>query len=120
MTSFDNMDNLLPFETTKRSVYVRKQFKTSDKFGKLPGKRTVDELINLGVVNVDKPAGPTSHQVSAYVQKILGIKKSGHSGTLDPNVTGVLPVALKKSTKVTTVIIIFFLINIIIRISIFT
>ena len=100
MTSFDNMDNLLPFETTKRSVYVRKQFKTSDKFGKLPGKRTVDELINLGVVNVDKPAGPTSHQVSAYVQKILGIKKSGHSGTLDPNVTGVLPVALKKSTKV--------------------
>ena len=90
----------LPFETKKRSVLVRKPAQTSDKFGKSPEKRTVEELIKFGVVNIDKPAGPTSHQVSAYVQKILGIKKSGHSGTLDPNVTGVLPVALGKSTKV--------------------
>jgi len=94
------MEYLLPFEQKKRSVLVRKIAETSDKFGIYPEKRTVEQLINFGVVNIDKPAGPTSHQVSAYVQKILGINKSGHSGTLDPNVTGVLPVALEKSTKI--------------------
>ena len=90
----------LPFENIKRKVIVRKKTITSTKFGKKPEDRTVEEHINLGIINIDKPAGPTSHQVSAYVQKILNIKKSGHSGTLDPNVTGVLPVGLQKSTKI--------------------
>ncbi|MBN2367823.1 RNA-guided pseudouridylation complex pseudouridine synthase subunit Cbf5 [Candidatus Woesearchaeota archaeon] len=90
----------LPFEKKKRAVLVRKIAETSDKFGKYPEKRTVEELFNLGIVNIDKPAGPTSHQVSAYVKDILSLKKAGHSGTLDPNVTGVLPVALGKATKI--------------------
>jgi len=94
------MSDLLPFEEKKRAVLVRKIAQTSDKFGKSPDKRSVEELIKYGVVNIDKPQGPTSHQVSAYVQQILGIDKSGHSGTLDPNVTGVLPVTLTKSTKI--------------------
>jgi H/ACA ribonucleoprotein complex subunit 4 len=93
-------ENLLPFELKKRSVVIRRLFETSEKFGMDPKKRTVAELLKVGIVNIDKPQGPTSHQVSAYVQKILGISKSGHSGTLDPNVTGVLPVALEKSTKI--------------------
>ncbi len=90
----------LPFQKIERKVIIRKKTITSTKYGKLPKDRTVEEHINLGIVNIDKPAGPTSHQVSAYVQKILNIKKSGHSGTLDPNVTGVLPVGLQKSTKI--------------------
>ena len=57
-------------------------------------------MINYGIVNIDKPAGPTSHQVSDYVQKILGISKAGHSGTLDPGVTGVLPIALGRATRI--------------------
>ncbi len=56
--------------------------------------------MQFGVINIDKPAGPTSHQVSAYLQKILNLDKAGHSGTLDPNVTGVLPITLNKSTKI--------------------
>jgi H/ACA ribonucleoprotein complex subunit 4 len=48
---------------------------------------------------IDKPRGPTSHQVSAWVKEILGIAKAGHVGTLDPNVTGVLPVGLEKATR---------------------
>lgn len=48
---------------------------------------------------LDKPRGPTSHQVSAWVKEILGISKAGHVGTLDPNVTGVLPVGLEKATR---------------------
>ncbi len=90
----------LPFEKIERKLIIRKKAVTSAKFGKFPQHRSVEEHINLGIVNIDKPAGPTSHQVSAYVKKILNIKKSGHSGTLDPSVTGVLPVGLQKSTKI--------------------
>jgi predicted rRNA pseudouridine synthase len=50
-------------------------------------------------VVIDKPRGPTSHQISAWVKEILGISKAGHVGTLDPNVTGVLPVGLEKATR---------------------
>ncbi|NTV23066.1 MAG: RNA-guided pseudouridylation complex pseudouridine synthase subunit Cbf5 [Nanoarchaeota archaeon] len=91
---------LLPFERVKRSVLVRRIAQTSDKFGMNPKDRTVEQLLQVGIVNIDKPEGPTSHQVSAYVQRILGLTKSGHSGTLDPNVTGCLPVTLEKSTKI--------------------
>ncbi|MBS3137502.1 RNA-guided pseudouridylation complex pseudouridine synthase subunit Cbf5 [Candidatus Woesearchaeota archaeon] len=92
--------SLLPFEKTKREVFVRKDAETSDKFGEYPAKRSTEALINYGIVNIDKPRGPTSHQVSYYVQKILGIDKSGHSGTLDPNVTGILAIAVGNATKI--------------------
>ncbi|MFT4304674.1 MAG: RNA-guided pseudouridylation complex pseudouridine synthase subunit Cbf5 [Candidatus Woesearchaeota archaeon] len=95
---------LLPFEKNKREIIVKKEFLTSDKFGKDPNNRSVDELINYGIINVNKPKGPTSHQVSYFVQEILNIDKSGHSGTLDPKVTGVLPVALKKATRIVNVL----------------
>jgi H/ACA ribonucleoprotein complex subunit 4 len=90
----------LPFEEVKRNIFEKKQTESSGKFGKHPEERTTEEHITFGVVNIDKPKGPTSHQVSAYVQKIFDIKKAGHSGTLDPKVTGVLPVALSQATKV--------------------
>ncbi|MBU3941880.1 MAG: RNA-guided pseudouridylation complex pseudouridine synthase subunit Cbf5 [Nanoarchaeota archaeon] len=92
--------DLLPFEKIKRKILIRKKFVTSSKFGCDPDKRTVKELINYGIVNIDKPPGPTSHQVSAYLQKILNISKAGHSGTLDPGVTGVLPIATGRATRV--------------------
>jgi len=95
------IESLLPFEKIKRNVFVKRDSETSPKFGHYPYERPAEELINHGIINLDKPAGPTSHQVSAYVKHILGIDKAGHSGTLDPNVTGVLPVALGKGTKIT-------------------
>ena len=52
-----------------------------------------------GVVIIDKPAGKTSHDVVSEVKKILGVRKAGHTGTLDPMVTGVLPVCLNEATK---------------------
>jgi tRNA pseudouridine55 synthase len=52
-----------------------------------------------GVVIIDKPAGKTSHDVVSQVKKILGAKKAGHTGTLDPMATGVLPVCLNEATK---------------------
>jgi len=90
----------LPFEKIKREVFTRTKCETSEKFGVKPYERKVEDLIEYGIVNIDKPKGPTSHQVSSYVQKILDVKKGGHSGTLDPKVTGVLPVAVEKATRV--------------------
>ncbi len=52
------------------------------------------------MINLDKPAGPTSHEVAAWTKKILKLTSIGHGGTLDPNVTGVLPITLEDSTKV--------------------
>lgn len=91
---------ILPFETIKRETLVRREAVTSAKYGKAPEDRTMNELLDFGIVVIDKPPGPSSHQVSSYVQKILHIQKSGHSGTLDPKVTGVLPVALGGATRV--------------------
>ena len=61
--------------------------------------RSLSELLDSSFVIVDKPRGPSSHEVTAWVKKILGVPKSGHSGTLDPGVSGVLPVALGRATK---------------------
>ena len=52
-----------------------------------------------GVVIIDKPAGKTSHDVVSAVKRILGVKKAGHTGTLDPMATGVLPVCINEATK---------------------
>ena len=94
------MENLLPFEKTERKILIRKEAQTDEKYGCNPENRKTEEIINYGIVNIDKPKGPTSHQVSGYVQKILHINKSGHSGTLDPAVTGILPVALGRGTRI--------------------
>jgi len=69
-------------------------------FGQEPERRSITELLEYGVVNIDKPKGPTSHQISDFVKKIMKIGKAGHSGTLDPAVTGVQPVALGRATKI--------------------
>ncbi len=83
----------------QRQIFIKKA--AEGEYGKTPAERTADELINYGIVNIDKPKGPTSHQTSDYVKKILHIDKAGHSGTLDPAVTGVQPVALGKATRIT-------------------
>jgi H/ACA ribonucleoprotein complex subunit 4 len=92
--------NKLPFEKVKREILIKKQAETDPKYGTDPDKRPVEELIDYGIINLDKPKGPTSHQVSEYVQRILKIKKSGHSGTLDPGVTGILPIATGAATRI--------------------
>ncbi|MFH0737323.1 MAG: RNA-guided pseudouridylation complex pseudouridine synthase subunit Cbf5 [Candidatus Micrarchaeota archaeon] len=51
------------------------------------------------VIIIDKPPGLTSHETTTYVKKITGVSRAGHAGTLDPEVSGVLPVALGKATK---------------------
>lgn len=72
--------------------------------GTEPCKRTIEELIEFGYVVVDKPKGPTSHQVSSWVKEIFEVDKAGHAGTLDPKVSGVLPVAISNGTKIINIL----------------
>lgn len=53
-----------------------------------------------GIIIIDKPAGKTSHDMVYFMRKMTGIKKVGHTGTLDPMATGVLPVCIGNATKV--------------------
>lgn len=72
---------------------------TNEKYGHYYDKRPIADLLYYGLVLVDKPAGPTSHEVVAWVKRILEIEKAGHSGTLDPGATGLLPIGLGEGTK---------------------
>lgn len=93
--------NTLPMEKriAQRQFLVKEKTPLLLDVGSPPDIRGLDELIHTGFVLIDKPAGPTSHQVSAWVRDILGLERTGHCGTLDPNVTGVLPVALDRGTR---------------------
>ncbi len=61
----------------------------------------IRELLEFGILNIDKPSGPTSFDISDYVRKKLKLRKTSHFGTLDPKVTGVLPIALNRACKLT-------------------
>ena len=68
-------------------------------YGCRPEDRSITEHINKGIVNIDKPSGPTSHEIDVWVRDIMQCDKVGHGGTLDPKVTGVLPVAFNTATR---------------------
>ena len=82
---------------TKTLVKAKKAFRSG--VGRVPAERTVAELLRDGVVVIDKPSGPTSHQVTTWAKDIVGAAKSAHGGTLDPRVTGVLPVGFGGSVR---------------------
>ncbi|HJN19951.1 MAG TPA: RNA-guided pseudouridylation complex pseudouridine synthase subunit Cbf5 [Candidatus Nitrosopelagicus sp.] len=72
---------------------------TDENYGTYFDKRSVEQLLKFGLILLDKPPGPTSHEVVAWTKRILEIPKAGHSGTLDPQVSGVLPLGLGEGTK---------------------
>lgn len=67
--------------------------------GYSPLKRPLAEYIKYGVLNLDKPSNPSSHEVVAWIKRILRVEKTGHSGTLDPKVTGNLIVCIDRATR---------------------
>ena len=97
--------HLLP-SVKQRKRLIKVSAKTNVHYGKAPSERTVRELLNNGFINLDKPAGPSSHQVVAWVKEILNLEKAGHGGTLDPAVTGVLPVALGDAARALQVLLV--------------
>jgi len=80
---------------------------TDPEYGSIPSARPIPSLLEYGLIALDKPRGPTSHEVVAWVRKMLGAEKAGHSGTLDPPVSGVLPIGLGHATKALSVLLTF-------------
>tara|TARA_Y100000310_G_scaffold324806_1_gene387158 strand:+ start:1405 stop:2289 length:885 start_codon:yes stop_codon:yes gene_type:complete len=73
---------------------------------KIKQEKTISELLEFSIINIDKSSGPTSFNVSDFVRKTLNetgikIRKTSHFGTLDPKVTGVLPIAINRACKLT-------------------
>lgn len=72
---------------------------TDNAYGTKYDERTIEQLLQYGLIILDKPPGPTSHETVAWTKRLLKIPKIGHSGTLDPQVSGVLPLGLGEATK---------------------
>ena len=78
----------LPSDEPEQLI-IKSQDTTNEEFGCEPDKRDIEALLKYGVINLNKPSGPTSHEVVSWARKILGIDNAGHGGTLDPKVTGI-------------------------------
>ena len=91
--------NKLPFELKKQKVLVKKP-----KFKIKSYSYTPDELFNKGIIVLDKPSGPNSLSCANRIKATIEQPKAGHAGTLDPKVTGVLPIGLAKATKILQVL----------------
>ena len=77
---------------------------TNPGFGCIPSERSLDELLSAGGILVDKPRGPSSHQLAAWARETLGITRLGHGGTLDPFATGLLTILCGKATRLTEIV----------------
>ncbi len=67
----------------KREIITREDCETDFSYGCPPEHRSIQDYINFGAINLDKPPGPSSHEVAAWVKKILNVKRAGHGGTLE-------------------------------------
>jgi H/ACA ribonucleoprotein complex subunit 4 len=67
----------------KRNLLIKAEEEINISFGHKPNERPIKEHIRFGIINVDKPAGPSSHEVTAWVKRILSFEKAGHGGTLE-------------------------------------
>ncbi|SDA38459.1 RNA-guided pseudouridylation complex pseudouridine synthase subunit Cbf5 [Methanobrevibacter millerae] len=83
----------------KTNLITKSKSFTNPEYGCKPEEREINDYISKGVINLDKPSGPTSHEVDSWIKRILKLDKTGHGGTLDPKVTGVLPVGLADATR---------------------
>lgn len=67
--------------------------------GHTPLKRPLKDYVSSGCINLDKPSNPSSHEVVAWIKRMMRVEKTGHSGTLDPKVTGNLIVCIDRATR---------------------
>ncbi len=72
-----------------------------------PSARPTEAMLEYGLIPLDKPRGPTSHEVVAWTRRLLGVERAGHSGTLDPPVSGLLPIGLGQSTRALSLLLMF-------------
>jgi len=73
----------LPPWDMKREIVAKTEADTDAAWGYDPNVRPISLHIRFGMVNLDKPSGPSSHEVVAWIKRMLGLKHAGHGGTLD-------------------------------------
>jgi H/ACA ribonucleoprotein complex subunit 4 len=77
------MKRIEPSWLIKRDLMTKAEEETDIRFGNDPYKRQISDYIKFGLINLDKTSGPSSHEVTAWLKVILGLKKAGHGGTLE-------------------------------------
>lgn len=100
-------DSQKPIDTSKwplllknySKLLVRTGHYTPLPFGCSPLTRPLDAYLLYGILNLDKPVNPSSHEVVSWIKRIMNCEKTGHSGTLDPKVSGCLLVCLNRATR---------------------
>lgn len=80
-------------------LLVRTGHYTPLPFGCSPLSRPLDQYLLYGIMNLDKSVNPSSHEVVSWIKVLMGLEKTGHSGTLDPKVSGCLLVCLNRATR---------------------
>jgi len=82
-----------------KAMHIRTQSYTPIPCSTSPLARPIEEYKKSGVIILDKPSAPSSHEVVSWCKRILKVEKTGHSGTLDPKVTGCLIVCIDRATR---------------------
>ncbi|MCE4614927.1 MAG: tRNA pseudouridine synthase A [Desulfurococcales archaeon] len=77
------IESISSFCNNKREWIIVREEETDYSYGKIPSERSLEERFDLGIINLDKPPGPTSHEVVAWIKRMFGLKKAGHGGTLE-------------------------------------
>jgi len=76
--------NIEKWAEAPRNLLFKSEASTNPNYGYYPWKRPIEEYIKYGVINLDKPPGPTSHEVVAWIKRMFNLSKAGHGGTLEP------------------------------------
>lgn len=74
---------MTPWERRRSVLEKEKEEETNPDYGCEPRNRSIETYLNYGIVSLDKPPGPTSHDVTATVKRILSARRAGHGGTLE-------------------------------------
>ncbi|KAK6089813.1 hypothetical protein P3W45_001161 [Vairimorpha bombi] len=97
----NNIENYSPLLKKSTEMITKSTDYSPLGCGHMPYNRPLDQYINYGVIHIDKSSNPSSHEVVTWVKNILGCEKTGHCGTLDPKVSGVLTICLNRATRLT-------------------
>jgi len=77
------MPRLVAPWSVKRGLLVKSEGETDPNYGCKPEERPYPDMVGFGIINLDKPPGPSSHEVAAWVKRIMNVRHAGHGGTLE-------------------------------------
>ncbi len=69
--------------TEKREIFIKDEEDTNPDYGWKPEERPIEVYLKYVAINLDKPVGPSSHEIVAWLRRLLGIEKVAHAGTLE-------------------------------------